>query len=154
MGKSKEYVGKYRTKLGNTPFKTAKELSKAKQECLETVWNEMEYAKQRLNLSQDNDFEDLFKLFKKGYKCTIGNDNEDVFRVYFDEDESMKMNISEKLFDKIESKPKEASFLIKSLNEMFLDSYLSVIGLKTSKDNKSDKEIALLKSFLERKDDG
>lgn len=130
MGKKKnEAMKPYRERLQGTPFKSAAEMTKAQQDCLMDVWKELEYTKNRLNLYKKPEYEIIVEQFRKGLVCAFGENNENLFRAFIDEEGYKKVHLNEKLLKKLEIKSQEISYMIKSISELFFNSYDRSIGI-------------------------
>lgn len=119
-----------RQRVAGTPFSSASELNKAQDERLMIVWRKMEDARHIHNLSKKPEYKFWLDGFRKGLICALGEESENLFRIFVEEDGSIMVHLSKTLLESLELRSKEISYLIKSLSEAFSNSYYSTMGLQ------------------------
>lgn len=123
-------------KLQGLPFKSATELKKAETEIDLKVWKSLTQAKAMREMLEREEFKFLKDEFKSGFTCTVGDNEEDLLRIYSDGN-GIKMNINRETALKFENQEK-LRMLIKTISETFANSYYSAMGIIPSPGESKD----------------
>ena len=94
---SDKLINPTKSKLRGTPFSTAEELKKVQQEILEETWRKLEKARAKQQLTKRGEYAFFVETFRKGMVCKYGEKNDNLVRVSLEEDQSIKISISEEM---------------------------------------------------------
>lgn len=128
--KSKELeVNKTRSKLENTPFKSAAEMNEASQDIQMQVWRRLEYSRLFQKMTDNENYEFVKEELKQGLTCNYGNNVEgDLVRV-FSEGVGIKISINKDLVKEIDKSEGFVEALIRSTSDSFSKSYYQIKGM-------------------------
>jgi hypothetical protein len=124
---NKEQQNKTREALAGTPFDTAEELKKARNEILEETWRELERARAKKQLLEKDEYKFFIETFRKGLFCKYGENNDNLVRVFLGPD-GVQIVINEEL-KSVEHDQNLLGVLIKSMSESFISNYLKAMGV-------------------------
>ena len=128
--KSKELeVNKTRSKLENTPFKSAAEMNEASQDIQMQVWRRLEYSRLFQKMTDNENYEFVKEELKHGLTCNYGNEVDgDLVRV-FSEGVGIKISINKDLVKEIDKSEGFVEALIRSTADSFSKSYYQIKGM-------------------------
>lgn len=128
--KSKEpEVNRTRSKLENTPFKSASELNSASEEIQMQVWKRLEYSRLFQKMTENENYKFVQEELKQGLTCNYGdNVDGDLVRV-FSEGTGIKISINKDLVKEIDKSEGFVEALIRSTADSFSKSYYQIKGM-------------------------
>ncbi len=135
-----------KTKLKGTPFSTAEELKKAQQEILEETWRKLEKARAKQELTKREEYSFFVDTFRKGMVCKYGEKDDNLVRVSLQEDQSIKISISEEMKTK-ENSEHLLGVLIESMSTSFLSNYLKAMDI-VEEDSEVEDQMRKIKKRL------
>lgn len=122
-------LNKTRSKLENTPFKSAAEMNDASKEIQIQVWRRLEYARLFQQMTENENYEFVKEELKQGLTCNYGNNVEgDLVRV-FSEGTGIKISINKDLVKEIDKSEGFVEALIRSTADSFSKSYYQIKGM-------------------------
>ncbi len=122
-------INKTRSKLENTPFKSATEMNKISQEIQMQVWRRLEYSRVFQKMTENENYEFVKEELKQGLTCNYG-DNADGFLVkVFSEGVGIQISINKDLVKEIDKSEGFVEALIRSTADSFSKSYYQIKGM-------------------------
>lgn len=118
-------------KLKGTPFKTGTELKANKERILKEEWESIERARVRHGLLLHESNRNIIAPFFDGFSAKfVGPEgqNENLVRVYFNDNRAVQVDIDNKL--RIKNTAETVESLVKSLVDGFVGGYITLLGLK------------------------
>lgn len=145
--KSKELeLNKTRSKLENTPFKSAAEMNNASKDIQMQVWRRLEYSRVFQQMTENENYEFIKEELKQGLTCNYGNTVEgDLVRV-FSEGVGIKISINKDLVKEIDKSEVFVEALIRSTSDSFSKSYYQIKGMLPVADSEVDDSVKKSKS--------
>ncbi len=145
--KSKELeVNKTRSKLENTPFKSAAEMNNASKDIQMQVWRRLEYSRVFQQMTENENYEFIREELKQGLTCNYGNTVDgDLVRV-FSEGVGIKISINKDLVKEIDKSEVFVEALIRSTSDSFSKSYYQIKGMLPVTDSEVDDSVRKSKS--------
>lgn len=120
---------KTRTKLENTPFKSATDMNEASKDIQMQVWRRLEYARLFQQMTENENYEFVKEELKQGLTCNYGNTIDgDLVRV-FSEGVGIKISINKDLVKEIDKSEGFVEALIRSTADSFSKSYYQIKGM-------------------------
>lgn len=135
-------------RLRDTPHKTAAEMNAAEERIAKDEWEIMERARRRQLLLKKEQFRDIAKPYKKGFRARfVGeehstSDIDNLVHSYLTEEDSVQIDISEKL--NTDDAGSTLTYLVKSVTQSLIDSYMgTTLGLKQDVDYTPKQAVAM-----------
>lgn len=130
--KNSDYHNETRTKLENTPFKSASEMNEASKDIQMQVWRRLEYSRLFQQMTDNKNYEFVKEELKQGLVCNYGNTVDgDLVRV-FSEGVGIKISINKDLVKEIDKSEGFVEALIRSTADSFSKSYYQIKGMLPS----------------------
>ncbi len=130
--KDSEYYNETRTKLENTPFKSAAEMNEASKDIQMQVWRRLEYSRLFQQMTDNKNYEFVKEELRQGLVCNYGNTVDgDLVRV-FSEGVGIKISINKDLVKEIDKSEGFVEALIRSTADSFSKSYYQIKGMLPS----------------------
>lgn len=127
--KESDVMNTTRSKLENTPFKTASEMNEASQEIQMQVWRRLEYSRLFQKMTENENYEFVKEELKQGLTCNYG-DNVDGYLVrVFSEGVGINISINKDLVKEIDKSEGFVEALIRSTADSFSKSYYQIKGM-------------------------
>jgi hypothetical protein len=127
--KDSDYNNKTRSKLENTPFKSAAEMNEKSEEIQMEVWRRLEYARLFQKMTENENYEFVRQELQQGLTCGYGeNDGGYLVRV-FSEGVGVKISINKDLVKDTEKSEGFVEALIRSTADSFSKSYYQIKGM-------------------------
>lgn len=128
-GKSKEIdVNKTRSKLENTPFKSASEMNRVSQDIQMQVWRRLEYSRLFQKMTENENYQFVKDELKQGLICNYG-DNDGYLVKVFSEGVGIQISINKDLVKEIDKSEGFVEALIRSTADSFSKSYYQIKGM-------------------------
>ena len=124
-----EELNKTRSKLENTPFKSASEMNQRSQEIHMKVWERLEYSRLFQKLTENENYEFVRQELKQGLVCSYANVEDGNLVRVFSDGIGIKISISKDLVKEIDKSDVFVQALIRSTTDSFSKSYYQIKGL-------------------------
>lgn len=120
---------KTRSKLENTPFKSASEMNLKSQEIQMKVWERLEYSRLFQKMTENENYGFVKEELKQGLVCNYAeSDDGNLVRV-FSEGVGIKIAINKALVKDIDNSEIVLEALVRSTSDSFSKSYYQIKGM-------------------------
>lgn len=127
--KDSDYNNKTRSKLENTPFKSAAEMNEKSEEIQMEVWRRLEYARLFQKMTENENYEFVRQELQQGLTCGYGEDTEGYLVRVFSEGIGVKISINKDLVKDTDKSEGFVEALIRSTADSFSKSYYQIKGM-------------------------
>ncbi|MGE3341742.1 MAG: hypothetical protein AB7J46_07700 [Candidatus Altimarinota bacterium] len=127
--KDGDYNNKTRSKLENTPFKSAAEMNEKSEEIQMEVWRRLEYARLFQKMTENENYEFVRQELQQGLTCGYGEDSDGYLVRVFSEGIGVKISINKDLVKDTEKSEGFVEALIRSTADSFSKSYYQIKGM-------------------------
>ncbi|MEK6553896.1 MAG: hypothetical protein AABZ31_01550 [Bdellovibrionota bacterium] len=127
--KDGDYNNKTRSKLENTPFKSAAEMNEKSEEIQMEVWRRLEYARLFQKMTENENYEFVRQELQQGLTCGYGEDTDGYLVRVFSEGIGVKISINKDLVKDTEKSEGIVEALIRSTADSFSKSYYQIKGM-------------------------
>lgn len=127
--KDSDYNNKTRSKLENTPFKSAAEMNEKSEEIQMEVWKRLEYSRLFQKMTENENYEFVRQELHQGLTCGYGEDTEGYLVRVFSEGVGIKISINKDLVKDTEKSEGFVEALIRSTADSFSKSYYQIKGM-------------------------
>ncbi|MFZ3229988.1 MAG: hypothetical protein WA160_07275 [Pseudobdellovibrio sp.] len=127
--KDGDYNNKTRSKLENTPFKSAAEMNEKSEEIQMEVWRRLEYARLFQKMTENENYEFVRQELQQGLTCGYGEDTDGYLVRVFSEGIGVKISINKDLVKDTEKSEGFVEALIRSTADSFSKSYYQIKGM-------------------------
>lgn len=127
--KDGDYSNKTRSKLENTPFKSAAEMNEKSEEIQMEVWRRLEYARLFQKMTENENYEFVRQELQQGLTCGYGEDTDGYLVRVFSEGIGVKISINKDLVKDTEKSEGFVEALIRSTADSFSKSYYQIKGM-------------------------
>lgn len=124
-----EYNNKTRSRLENTPFKSAADMDSKSEEIQMEVWRRLEYARLFQRMTENENYEFVRKELQEGLTCGYGEDTEGYLVRVFSEGVGVRISINKDLVKDTEKSEGFVEALIRSTADSFSKSYYQIKGM-------------------------
>ena len=122
-------LNKTRSKLENTPFKSAAEMNDKSQEIQMEVWRRLEYSRLFQKMTENENYEFVREELKQGLTCNYGENGDGYLVRVFSEGVGIKISINKDLVKEIDKSEGFVEALIRSTADSFSKSYYQIKGM-------------------------
>lgn len=127
--KESDYNNKTRSKLENTPFKSAAEMNERSEEIQMEVWKRLEYSRLFQKMTENENYEFVRDELKQGLTCGYGENDDGYLVRVFSEGVGVKISINKDLVKDTEKSEGFVEALIRSTADSFSKSYYQIKGM-------------------------
>ena len=127
--KDSDYNNKTRSKLENTPFKSAAEMNEKSEEIQMEVWKRLEYSRLFQKMTENENYEFVRDELKQGLTCGYGESDDGYLVRVFSEGVGVKISINKDLVKDTEKSEGFVEALIRSTADSFSKSYYQIKGM-------------------------
>ena len=127
--KDGDYNNKTRSKLENTPFKSAAEMNEKSEEIQMEVLRRLEYARLFQKMTENENYEFVRQELQQGLTCGYGEDTDGYLVRVFSEGIGVKISINKDLVKDTEKSEGFVEALIRSTADSFSKSYYQIKGM-------------------------
>ncbi|HAZ13611.1 MAG: hypothetical protein A2X86_13850 [Bdellovibrionales bacterium GWA2_49_15] len=118
-----------KAKLKGTPFTSAEDLKAAQSAILSETWKKLEKARAKRELTKRDEFKFYVDTFRKGLHCKYVDNANNIVGIALDDDDVIKISISEQVLPRKNSDQELLGVLIQSMSATFLQSYLKAMDI-------------------------
>lgn len=122
-------VNKTRSKLENTPFKSAAEMNSASEDIQMQVWRRLEYSRLFQKMTENENYEFVKDELKQGLTCNYGENVDGYLVKVFSEGVGINISINKDLVKEIDKSEGFVEALIRSTADSFSKSYYQIKGM-------------------------
>lgn len=122
-------VNKTRSKLENTPFKSAAEMNSASEDIQRQVWRRLEYSRLFQKMTENENYEFVKEELKQGLTCNYGENVDGYLVRVFSEGVGINISINKDLVKEIDKSEGFVEALIRSTADSFSKSYYQIKGM-------------------------
>ncbi len=127
--KDGDYNNKTRSKLENTPFKSAAEMNEKSEEIQMEVWRRLEYARLFQKMTENENYEFVRQELQQGLTCGYGEDTDGYLVRVFSEGIGVKISINKDLVKDTEKSEGFVEALIRSTADSYSKSNYQSQGM-------------------------